>query len=1156
MPNVGTITGSMYLDPSAYVSGLTGAAGSTRAFQQQVNGISFSGFNRGIFATTTLLYGLERVMSNMSKGMEEYANMLGRIGTVADLTASSVSALADSMKQISVYQGVSRKDIMGGMYTAAQAGYESPAEMRAMASAGARLSRASGKEIDVKKSVDLQSGIRQALGIGMDSVTSNRMNDILLRGRDIGRWELDQMAHALGIPLTVWGNQYAGKQSGEETLRQLLSVMSVASLAGVSPNMTATGTRRIVEKTLQLNKSGRVGDPLRNALKGEGFSGPNGIMDALNQGGIQYLNTLMKITGGGQTSELTRLGYGSRDLLVLTSALRGRGEKLNQTYEELSYGNAAGTTERYGEKMRQTYDYSRDRLRAQWEITSQQFMQASIPLISVFTNMLEGFNKVAQSLPESVKSFTMLLGALVSMRLFMTLLGFRNGTKIVPGMGSLPGLAGSSVAIGGSSAKVAATNWSVLPAAQAQAERLSRMQKMASVRPWSRSTYATPQASMSWSATNAISQSPPPSSLAAMPWMARQPKNGVVEDDSLEALRNRYAPITSGGIPVSSSRYGPSTEARIAYAAYKHGESVNFQTGSYGSLSPTAQAYFANRGKDSHTLSTSQMRKQILGYGNAEVGISGAIVGNIGRQIGEEYATPSISRQMGRYVGARGVFSTASVPANGAMYGSMGVNTMSRVLGEVTSGLTAFSAGIGRVLKPLALFSGTLVVLSSLYEGLTYNSSKEEKVGGLVTTPIGGSNYNGLTAIPHQLRFAAAGWFNKDGVGDMARDFGRKYGAVADGSGNGWNRFEAWMKTGTGAMAGYRDATMNDVLGISAREQFSPGAVTRLRKQGFGFENFDKAKPIVETYMREQLGTEPPQNWNEWLLSAPDAIEKGSQLIADAFKFSAKQIADAGSKSASEILRNRQSDKLDKYTRQVPGYIGFSAGNETLANLESGQKKPFEPEKSTRWMTQYQKALGAYFDVWGNPQYRSESIRGDLSGIEREIGKSPKKNLQAPFKNALDLNEKLNGASFLAQNGPKLRDSKSVTDEMLISNLGIDTSRMTPQMTKSILGQIRGLDYTQWTQTFEQEKAPFSQALQYGTKEGYNATLERRETDPVVQIMGTKLTAVVDAIVATTVKDDEKLREFKDTLDEIIKIGTQPIVDAINLSREGFPNTD
>ena len=425
MPNVGTLNASMYLDTSPYIAGLNQAAGATRSFQQGVSTISFAGFNRGIFATTTLLYGLERIMSSMSKGMEKYSNILGRIGTVADLTAASVSALADSMASLSVYQGVSRTDIMQGMYTAAQAGFQSPAEMRAMASSGAILSRASGKEINVKKSVDLQSGLRQALGIGMNSVTSNRMNDILLKGRDVGRWELDQMAESIGKAATVWGNQFAGKQSGEETLRQLLTVMSTASLAGISPAMTATGTRRIVERTLQLNNTKR-GDPLRAALRGVGFTGPNAIENALDQGGIKYLNTLSRITRGGESNELNKLGYQSRDLMVLTAAMRGGGEKLNQAYSDISYTGAAGTTERYGEKMRQTYDYQRDRLRSEWLITSQRFMQATIPLIGQFVNMLESFNKVAQALPDSVKSFTLMLGAIMSMRLALNFIGFRS----------------------------------------------------------------------------------------------------------------------------------------------------------------------------------------------------------------------------------------------------------------------------------------------------------------------------------------------------------------------------------------------------------------------------------------------------------------------------------------------------------------------------------------------------------------------------------------------------------------------------------------------------------------------------------------------------------------------------------------------------------
>lgn len=448
MPNVGTISGSMVLDPSAYLNGLNQAAGATQSFKNTVEGVQFAGFNRGIFATTSLLYGLNRIMSSMSRGMEDYSNILGRIGTVADLTAASVQALADSMKEVSVAYGVSRKDIMGGMYTAAQSRFTSPAEMRAMGSAGALLSHASGGEINVKKAVGLLSGTRQALGIGMDAVTSKRLTDMMLRGRDIGRWELGQMATTLSKVTSVYGSQYGHEVDGEEILRQLVAMMATASLTDLPLGMVSTGVRRMVEKTLTLAHSG-VGKNLRRALTARGFGGDNPILTALNQSGpLQFAETLMDITEGGRSELLSFYGYKARELQGLTSFMRQGGEHLRRSYADVDYGTMAGTSDKYTEAMKGTYQYARQQLRSQWEITSQEFMNASIPLIGEFTNMLSGLNRVAQSLPDGVKSFMMLVSALTSFRLALNFLGVRGPilrSLFMPGAG---GVAGGAVAGG------------------------------------------------------------------------------------------------------------------------------------------------------------------------------------------------------------------------------------------------------------------------------------------------------------------------------------------------------------------------------------------------------------------------------------------------------------------------------------------------------------------------------------------------------------------------------------------------------------------------------------------------------------------------------------------------------------------------------------
>lgn len=1185
MPNVGTITGSMYLDPSAYISGLNTAAGATRSFQQGMTSVSFAGFNRGIFATTTLLYGLERIMSNMSKGMEEYANMLGRIGTVADLTAASVGALADSMKQISVYQGVSRKDIMGGMYTAAQAGYDSPAEMRVMASSGARLSRASGKEIDVKKGVDLQSGIRQALGIGMNAVSSNRMNDILLKGRDIGRWELDQMAHALGIPLTVWGNQFAGKQDGEETLRQLLSVMSVASLAGVSPNMTATGTRRIVEKTLQLNKSGKVGDPLRNALRGVGFTGKEPILDALNQGGMKYLNTLMNVTGDGQTSELTRLGYGSRDLLVLTSAMRGKGQKLNEAYEQLSYGNAAGTTERYGEKMRGTYDYSRDRLRSQWEITSQQFMQASIPLIGSFTSMLEGFNKVAQSLPESVKSFMLLIGAMTAARLFLNFVGFRSKA-----VGNAVGATGSSVAGGAGALGGVATPAMWSAAADPKAARLARMQAMAGKRPWS--MYSGPQASSTWQGSTAISGSGAPSSLAAMGWMANQPKLGIVEDMRREALRNQYV-MGSGGIPMTSTKYGPSMEARIRWAAYKRGQSVNFNTGSYGSLSPTAQNYFATRGKTPGSLGVADLRGQTLAYGGSEVGKSGAIIANMGAQ-------------------AKGIG-----PAS-LMYGGLGMSGSGEIFKAVGSKVFAFGSAITSTLGPLAKFTALIGVVGKLIEGWSYGGrgGPDKKLGGLGTWEKKDAEPGMLDTIGlgySMIGATARGRF--DLLGDMRDDYAEKHGYVsAEGAVSPmWNLLKKSgamglamnpltstfgmpllkraLKSSPIGLEGYRKGTVDDAMGRLSRENLTPGQVQKMRAGGIDFDKFSSAKGYISKFMRSQLNMNAPEDWDAWMRG--DQIGS-TQIMEDALKFYSGDIvkAAAENKSTSAVRTSRNGTK---YTRDGGFYklvakpaLKTAGGQRFGAPDWGGVAQGVSPETMTALANQ--RILSErQWDIYSGADYSGR--RGGNGGLNwgaggkdyRAMYNTELGNLDARFGGFTDQSYSANVRDPLTYKGGGLRalmgkkgqfkddtslgfmldrgdedfarnqklrqflkvmpDIGKMPEEEARKHFMSLTGRndMTDVYAKANFDNFRNMDVSKYVTT-EQTSNPvqYASATQFGTADAYNQLLQRDNPSEKMNIAVDKLGEYLKSLSVTK---EESESELQKVVKAAAKFFEQPGVD-------------
>lgn len=414
MAHVGTITGSMVLDPSAYIAALNRAAQHTAAFQSSIQAgtaginafakasqsmaVGMSRLNGSVYASMTAFYALSRVVSSSLGVFEEYNNIIARISATADLSISSVTALSESFKKLNRELGGSRIDLMKGVYRAVQANFTTPEEFMPIGAAAMRLRTASGREIDTTKSADVISVIRNALGI--KSGREGFITDMLLRGRDIGRYELTEMASALGIPITLFGNQFAGKLGPEETLRQLIAILSSATQTGLNPRTAATGTRRMVEKTTRLMKYPEgIGKNLTTALRSMGFSS---ISEALNQGPMAFLETISRLTGGSPEA-LTQMGYGSRDIMLLTSALRNNMGQTREFYGKLAPGEIGGTTDKYLDKHKQTWWYQRDRLRSAYEDSQLKLMQAMIPVMSSFANSLEVVNDLFQALAPSIK---------------------------------------------------------------------------------------------------------------------------------------------------------------------------------------------------------------------------------------------------------------------------------------------------------------------------------------------------------------------------------------------------------------------------------------------------------------------------------------------------------------------------------------------------------------------------------------------------------------------------------------------------------------------------------------------------------------------------------------------------------------------------------
>lgn len=1070
MANAGTITGNLVLRPDDYLQNLNRAADATQKFSRQVSGISFQGFNRGIIATTTLLYGMNRIMSSMSKGMEDFSNVLARIGAVADLTAGSVQQLSESMKSLSTSYGVGRTDIMKGMYSIAQSRFTDPREMLSMAGAAAHLSLASGKEINVHKSADLLSVARQALGIGVDAISSRRTTDILLKGRDVGRWELDQMAAALGIPMTIYGNQFSGKLGGEETLRQLIAIMSTATLAGINPNRAATGTRRLVERTVQLSKGGSVSKEFSQALRGIGFTGENPILDALNQGPMAFLNTLTRLTGG-KTEALNRFGFGSRDLMLLTAAVRSNAGTLNKTYQELSYGGIAGTTERYAERMRGTYGYTRDKLRAEWEITSQEFMQSSIPLIGSLTDALTMFNKIAQALPSSVKSMMMLVAGLSSLRFALNLFGFK---------GSIFGISSQRMTGGGDKWVKHASGF----AAMGGVGLTGKERRLLSQR------------------SDAFENVFHRNIMKGLPIAHTADISSTQRSASDIALAKRYG-ITPGfggnwmyrgarGFAGGAPTVGGAISKQMALGQYAPIGDMGYGTG------------YGGRSVPQHLLPTKMASFSARSVGQY-VGISGALSERGLRLSGPAYKDMGFGSLIQVTGGAISAISSFSKAITGLL-------TPMALMTVAVSTITNIVRGATR--EPRLFSSHSMVGGETLLSGRSGSSGK--RVANIFDVLRVGQELTGSFLSP----------YGKEIRSDILEDVARKYSLVADhGNATSFGRLDALALFGTRRLAGYRYATYQDALKEAYNKNLTPQEIKTLQDRGINIRGWEDVLKHIGPQLKGEYRLPQHERQFNAFLRGPEGLDKGVEVFTTALRklsSTTEEAAAAVERVAARIeevvrsatmdwaLRNKSLD-----ARQFSIYGSTSTGFDTVDWGAGGGK----------YLDMYRTGLRSAYGEFGGLADTQRSMNLHRKYAEMSYDENYGKALSHTYKERKPFGDKMRRLSQFLEILPYLKTMKRDDLEKHFSEI-TGRTRGTDDYFDTNLRNFANMDVSGFLDVIGRDRTRYESAVSLGTTEAYNLMLPREDPSEKMLFHFEKISDTLEKYVI----QDEVLEKEKDHL--------------------------
>ncbi|MCL2103535.1 MAG: phage tail tape measure protein [Kiritimatiellaeota bacterium] len=957
--NIGSLYATLTLNARAYQAELRQAQQATRAAAAGMNQAMMgagAGMAMSFYGVTSALNGVAASIGGADRAFRQYENTLVRISTVTGRTVGSMNALVDSMRNVAVQSATSMQEFSTAMYRAAQATFTQPRQMRDIAVTAGRLRAASGGEIGMRDAADSLSVVYNALGIKPSR--GGAVSDIMLKGRNIGRWELGQMVDVLSRPLAVAGSMQRPGANPEDTLRDLLSVLATVTQGGVSRNIAGTGVRRAYERTnlltMQGQRGGFQGMELMRQWKSRGFDTPS---DALRQLGlVEYLLGLQQMTGGS-AEQLGRLGYGSREMQVMTSAIRGGGAPLRaMRYQEM--GDTEGLTDRYMRTREQQYEFKRERLAKRWENLQVKFGEAALPVLETFVaglgkllDVLSAINPMLRAAVLFAPTAVVAAGMYRMSRLMLT--GTAFGTPIF-----------------GGAFKPNAANAATMAQAQLNAQRLRNAgaPRGGSVFPgssWGGTTSFNPNAYSQMAQAQmlvASAQSAAAKSTAALR-VAQQQTNlantALVQQKlwsgaagsgniylpylSLQHMGRQVAERQAGNAMMSGARFMHTRAAQMDVARTALGQQYLL----YGKSGYDTMRRVGNIGMG--TLGTPALTSGLLAKAPTPY---------------EQYLNLSNSMRgnQAAFLGTHGAqYAAARVGGMGA-----GTNAMASVVGGAATAATAlkgFGLAVGRVVGPIAALTAVISAVSSIAKGMASAGGGEGKREGGLTdiTNVGAETPFGKIGRSWDNFWGRVGAGGK-GTEELAKQQ-RMVGRLPPTEIPEWKKrgYSPYAFKGGDAakdkyilneMMGdayyYRTATLDDVLAYALKEEVTPAQAEEFKNAHPDMKG-DGIKQMINQLLESDY-LQKITNFDK-VLAKPGGFNQLVRLFGKAVTKSLKSAAEAY-ETATEAVNEAAYDPQSLFR-----VLAMTEHLKTAGNLDPYLNHWGEPPPTQAFLGRFSEAV-------------------------------------------------------------------------------------------------------------------------------------------------------------------------------------------------------
>lgn len=324
----------------------------------------------------------------------EFERGMRNVNSLLELSDERLRQLADSVLEVGQQTPQTLRDLIRALYEIASSGFDAQEGLIVLRE-GARAASAGLATVD--QAVNAAITALRVYGLAAEDIT--RINDIMFKGVDIGRFTFADLAQQLGDFVGI------GAQLGVE-FEELIAAMAVLTVRGLNAAEASVSLASVLRELIKPSTE------LETTLRGLGFQSAQ--MAVQQFGLLGLLERLQTVVGNNQVA-WARLFNEARAIrgltLLMTDGFRGFRDALEEVR------NSSGALARAFEEQSRSVGFQMELLRNNVQVMSIVALRTILPTVNAIVGTFSG---LVNAITNAANAFPFLTSTIVTATVVLT----------------------------------------------------------------------------------------------------------------------------------------------------------------------------------------------------------------------------------------------------------------------------------------------------------------------------------------------------------------------------------------------------------------------------------------------------------------------------------------------------------------------------------------------------------------------------------------------------------------------------------------------------------------------------------------------------------------------------------------------------------------